>query len=263
MQWGVWTFVQAVVIVVGSNKMRPFIGGIVSSYALFATVGLFFMMIVIYLRNNIMDFKTYLCFIVVVCAGAGLGSKSLFVITQIPDIAEKFSVKYVIYKIITSGFVFYGGLFGAIAGTLFFAKIQKYSKKDLLQLATPGYSIFHAFGRIGCFFAGCCYGKKANWGFALWNEPGVLRIPVQLIESFFLLILTGILLKMEVKLKSNIFVIYMMSYAVFRFIIEFFRGDQIRGIWGEFSTSQWISLFIVVGFGIWIIKGGSKCGKKK
>ena len=46
-----------------------------------------------------------------------------------------------------------------------------------------GFAAFHMFGRIGCFFAGCCYGKEANWGFALENEPEILRIPIQLIES--------------------------------------------------------------------------------
>ena len=88
---------------------------------------------------------------------------------------------------------------------------------QILNFVAPGYAIFHAFGRIGCFFVGCCYGKKASWGFALWDEPGVLRIPIQLIESIFLVGLTVVLLIIERKDKNNIFKIYMLSYAVFRF----------------------------------------------
>lgn len=165
--------------------MRPYIGQGIPTYTIFSTIGLFFMMMVIYLRNKIFDFLEYLELIAILVVGAGIGSKALFVITQIPDIVEHFSLRYMCYKVVTSGFVFYGGLIGAIGGTILFAHIKQLPKKEILQLATPGYSIFHAIGRIGCFFAGCCYGKVASWGFALWNEPGVKRIPVQLIESVY------------------------------------------------------------------------------
>lgn len=228
--------------------MRAYIGQGIPTYTIFSTMGLFFMMMVIYLRNKIFDFLEYLEFIAILAIGAGIGSKVLFIITQIPDIVEHFSLRYMCYKVVTSGFVFYGGLIGAIEGTILFAHIKQLPKKEVLQLATPGYSIFHAVGRIGCFFAGCCYGKVTSWGFALWNEPGVKRIPVQLIESVYLFILTIILLKNENKWRDKIFEVYMVSYAMFRFVIEFFRGDSIRGIWGCFSTSQWIAILIVILF---------------
>lgn len=185
--------------------MRPYIGQGIPTYTIFSTMGLFFMMMVIYLRNKIFDFLEYLEFIAILAIGAGIGSKVLFIITQIPDIVEHFSLRYMCYKVVTSGFVFYGGLIGAIEGTILFAHIKQLPKKEVLQLATPGYSIFHAVGRIGCFFAGCCYGKVTSWGFALWNEPGVKRIPVQLIESVYLFILTIILLKNENKWRDKIF----------------------------------------------------------
>lgn len=226
--------------------MKPYIGNHISSYALFASIGLFCMMIVIYLRNKTMAFNEYLFFIAFMVLGAALGSKFLFIITQIPDIIAHFSIKYMIHKVITSGFVFYGGVFGAILGCIIFAKIRSYDAITLLNLVAPGYSVFHAFGRMGCFFAGCCYGKEADWGVALWNEPDVLRIPVQLIESAFLLLLTYYLLKMEKRDRNNLFESYLTSYAIFRFFIELLRGDSIRGIWGVFSTSQWVSLFILL-----------------
>lgn len=157
-------------------------------------------------------------------------------------------MKYMINKIITSGFVFYGGLFGAILGCVIFSKLFKYNVRDMLNFVSPGYSSFHACGRIGCFFAGCCYGKVSTWGFPLWNEPEILRIPVQLIEAIFLLSMTLFLLILEKKGKGNIFEIYLIGYATFRFIIEFWRGDELRGIWICFSTSQWISIIIIISY---------------
>lgn len=180
--------------------------------------------------------------------GVGIGSKLLFFITQIPDIIANFSIKYLIKKIITSGFVFYGGLFGAIIGCIVFSRLRNYDVRKMLNYVAPGYSIFHACGRIGCFFSGCCYGKEATWGFPLWNEPEILRVPVQLIESIFLLAMTLLLLVLEKKGKDNIFEIYLVGYAIFRFIIEFWRGDKLRGIWICFSTSQWISIIIIISF---------------
>ena len=200
--------------------MEPYIGYI-PSYSLFASIGLFFMMLVVYIRNKRLKFSMYLLLIGSIAAGAVIGSKVVFIITQIPDIIANFSIKYMFYKIVTSGFVFYGGLFGAILGCLIFAHVKKQDYMVLLNLLTPGFSLFHAFGRIGCFLAGCCYGKVAAWGVALWNEPGILRIPVQLMESVFLFFLTFLLLLIE-KRRKNIFRIYLITYAVWRFIIEFF-----------------------------------------
>lgn len=228
--------------------MLPYIGGYLSSYALFASLGLFCMMLVIYIRNKIMPFYTYLLFVGTMVVGAVVGSKALFIATQIPDMAMHFSLKYVANKIITSGFVFYGGLLGAVLGCILFAKLHSYVPMQMLNLAAPGYSIFHAFGRIGCFFAGCCYGKEAKWGVAMWEEPEILRIPVQLFESAFLFLMTYFLLKMEKKGERHLFEIYILAYAVFRFFIEFWRGDSIRGVWGVLSTSQWISIFILAFF---------------
>lgn len=233
--------------------MRPYIG-YVSSYGLFASIGLFAMMLITYVRNKKLDFIEFLSLEISMVIGAILGSKLLFIVTQIPDIIEHFTVRYMLEKIVTSGFVFYGGLFGAIFGCIIFSRIKKMDTKEILNFVAPGYAMFHAFGRIGCFFAGCCYGKKASWGFALWDEPGVLRIPIQLIESIFLFGLTVVLLIIERKDKNNIFKIYMLSYAVFRFVIEFWRSDTVRGIWGTFSTSQWVSVFIVTFYIISEIK---------
>ena len=69
--------------------------------------------------------------------------------------------------------------------------------KFRMNVITPGFAIFHVFGRMGCFFGGCCYGKIATWGIALYDEPGVLRIPIQLIESGCILLIFIVLLYMS------------------------------------------------------------------
>ena len=143
--------------------------------------------------------------------------------------------------------------------------------------------MFHAFGRVGCFFAGCCYGIPFSHGFVMHDSlnpvgDGVARFPVQLLEALLLLILflvlNGIrkkrlsLLKeegaaTEQKRKPNrregsLLPLYLLSYAVIRFGDEFLRGDTYRGIWLFFSTSQWISVFILAGIAIYYTAAGRR-----
>lgn len=222
---------------------------IIPSYSLFTILGLFFAMIVLYIRIEKIKpcFKRYLLLCGIMGVGVGIGSKIVFIITQLPVIIENFSVKFLIYKIITSGFVFYGGLFGAIIGLKLYSKIMKIDFYILTDILAPIFPLFHAFGRVGCFFAGCCYGKEIYWGIAMEFAPKVPRIPVQLIESGYLFFITGFLFLLEKKMyKGNLLFIYLFLYSIGRFILEFFRGDIIRGHWYGLSTSQWISALILL-----------------
>ena len=180
--------------------------------------------------------------------GVALGSKALFIITQIPEIIRDFSLPKTIYIIWTSGFVFYGGMLGAIAGAYLFAQFFHLPSQAFVDLLIPGFPLFHFWGRIGCFFAGCCYGKVSTWGFPLYGDPHVLHIPVQLFEALCLcLIFTALLLFEKRELPAgSLMILYLFGYSICRFALEFFRGDAIRGIWLGLSTSQWISLGIVL-----------------
>lgn len=144
------------------------------------------------------------------------------------------------------GFVFYGGfLFGLIY--LIFYRSFKFpltlKSLNALILAT----IFgHSIGRLGCFLAGCCFGEVTDKWWAI-NIEGVHRHPTQLFESFLLLIMGLVILK-KVK-DSFVLPIYFVSYGGIRILIEFLRGDDIRGQWGALSPSQWISIgLIFMGF---------------
>jgi phosphatidylglycerol:prolipoprotein diacylglycerol transferase len=128
------------------------------------------------------------------------------------------------------GFVFFGGLvFGSLCLILYF-KIKKISLSELNQFVLPLIAA-HSLGRLGCFLAGCCYGHH--------------HMPLPIFESIFLIILGLIIYKKNIK---NQVIVYLTSYAVFRFIIEFFR-DDFRGqlISNLLSPSQEISLLILIG----------------
>jgi phosphatidylglycerol:prolipoprotein diacylglycerol transferase len=149
---------------------------------------------------------------------------------------------------------FYGGLFGGVLGFLltYFLFIKKDSTlrmDEVVKIAPPAITLAHAFGRIGCFLDGCCYGKPTDsWigvKFPFLPEP---VIPTQLIESGFLFLLTALLLVLILVFKFKYtFIVYLGSYSIFRFIIEFFRGDDRGNFLGIFSPSQVWSIFI------WII----------
>jgi phosphatidylglycerol:prolipoprotein diacylglycerol transferase len=138
------------------------------------------------------------------------------------------------------GFVFYGGLLFAmfyIALIGHFFPSYHYSKLGFCLIPLL---IGHAVGRIGCFFAGCCYGMESSWGMEVHGHE---RVPLPLFESIYLLLLALILSKRTFK---SPFSFYLLTYGIGRFVLEFFRGDVERGIWGGLSTSQWISLVLVL-----------------
>lgn len=227
----------------------------IPAYTLFSCIGASIAMVIIYERIlNIdgMSFKKYIALIASMGIGVALGSKALFIITLIPDIIAKGSVSYAIKKVITAGFVFYGGLTGAIVGIIIFSRTSKFNFFTISNVVCPALPAFHSFGRIGCLFAGCCYGKQIKHGFYhLWKEPGVYRIPIQLIESVFLVLITILIFWLDKKkIDIPLLYIYLLVYAIGRFIIEEFRGDILRGIWLGLSTSQWVSM-IYIFLSIW------------
>ena len=160
-----------------------------------------------------------------------------------------------------SGATFYGGLIGAVALYLavyfgvghFLFKDQSHIAQfnKLLSLAVPCIVVAHAFGRIGCLFAGCCYGSvtHGHFGINMWVDgEWQRRIPVQLIESIFLFLLFAVLLYLAVKKKCAFTAsIYLIVYGVWRFFIEFARDDD-RGASGIsfLSPSQLTAILLVV-----------------
>lgn len=177
---------------------------------------------------------------------AWIGAKVFFLIFSAQH--KIYQYLYANYFWLGGGFVFYGGL---IFGLIFYLTYSLYFKKFEFKnsyLLIPGLAFGHAIGRIGCFLTGCCYGSVCYLPWAV-KMDGEFRHPVQLYEAFALFALAFMTLKWIKNKKTNLYVIsrYLLLYSILRFVVEFFRGDEIRGVfWFNLSTSQLISIGIFI-----------------
>ena len=174
-----------------------------------------------------------------------LGGKILYMISQKPQ-----SLIEAIYNILYGGFVFYGGLIGGCIGLIIYCKGENKQIWEYMDLILSIVPLGQAIGRIGCFFNGCCYGRMYDGILAVpYLVDGIVRyvFPTWFFESAFtLLLFLYFHLIHRCSYEGQRTGIYMVSYSLFRFFIEFFRGDVARGMWNGLSTSQWISLIVVV-----------------
>jgi phosphatidylglycerol:prolipoprotein diacylglycerol transferase len=172
-----------------------------------------------------------------------LGAKIFFLLFSAPDKALNYSMEVNFW--LGGGFVFYGGLIFAAIFALTFASIAKTLNISDLANILPGLSLGHALGRIGCLLAGCCYGNHCDLPIAIAFR-GVKRHPVQLYEAIALVCLFFLLRWILKKgKKAQTLLAYLIGYSVIRFVLEFFRGDEIRGSYLNLSTSQWISVGVI------------------
>jgi len=193
--------------------------------------------------------------------GGFLGARMLYILVSWPFFLQN-PLSYIFSR---AGFVFYGGLLGGLSAAYWFIKRKRLDFWQVADLFAPYIALAHAFGRIGCFCYGCCYGKptKSFWGLLFppaspAGHLGVKVIPAQMISSVALAIIFLILaeIRRQRKFKGEVFVSYLIIYGIFRFFIEFLRGDE-RGFFLFFSTSQWLSL-IFIGGGIFLFRKLSK-----
>ena len=175
---------------------------------------------------------------------------------------------------ITGRMTFLGGLLGGVISFLGLYFLYVYAinprlkktnffKSDmnkgvwyLVRIAPISITIAHGFGRIGCLFAGCCHGHVTTEWYGIWNaEVGAKTVPIQLYEAIFLFLLSGvmILLLFRFHLKDNM-AIYLVSYGVWRFVIEYFRDDYRGNFIPGISPSQfWCIIMILGGIAIFFI----------
>jgi phosphatidylglycerol:prolipoprotein diacylglycerol transferase len=193
-------------------------------------------------------------------AGGILGAKVLYLITQIKEIIANPKI----LLDLSEGFVVYGGIIGGILAGLLFCIKKKLNFLQYFDLVMPSIALAQGFGRIGCLFAGCCYGLETNHSFHILFQEShyapndVPLIPTQPIASAldFLNFFALIFLAKRVKVDGQIAGFYLIFYSAGRFILEFFRGDLVRGNVGSLSTSQFIAIFLfLIGFVIVIGRG--------
>ncbi|HWP21162.1 MAG TPA: prolipoprotein diacylglyceryl transferase [Candidatus Cryosericum sp.] len=178
-----------------------------------------------------------------------LGAKILYWLVEIKQVIAN---PHYLLETLREGFVFYGALIGGLGGVAIYAARHKLPFLAFVDLFSPSLVLAHAFGRIGCFFAGCCYGMEYDCAISVVFPKGAVApagvplLPTQLMESAFLFLLTFVLVRLLKKEKAFGVVAswYMILYGAWRFAIEFFRNDE-RGFVGALSTSQFISIFAV------------------
>ncbi|TDT50549.1 prolipoprotein diacylglyceryl transferase [Fonticella tunisiensis] len=183
--------------------------------------------------------------------GGVIGAKLLFLIVEAPYIIKN---PVVLKDMLAAGFVIYGGIIGGALAAYIYCRRKKLNFLPYFDLIAPSISIAQGFGRIGCLFAGCCYGKvtAGPLGIVFNNSPfvapGVKRIPTQIYSSLGNFIIAAILLIYASKPRNNgkVAGLYMILYSIGRFVIEFYRDDP-RGSLGLLSTSQFICIFILIG----------------
>lgn len=154
----------------------------------------------------------------------------------------------------SSGWVVYGGILGGILGAYIYCRMKKVNFMDYFNLIIPTVALAQAFGRIGCFFAGCCYGKETHSHFGVvfpehsLAPAGIPLVPTQILSSIGDFCLFYILFKIynDNKTRNQTAAWYLILYSIGRFMIEFLRGDVERGYIGFLSTSQMISIVVAI-----------------
>jgi phosphatidylglycerol:prolipoprotein diacylglycerol transferase len=173
-----------------------------------------------------------------------IGGRILYVILNLPYYLENPQEIIMLHH---GGLVWFGAFGFALIGGIIFLKKNSLPIFKTLDFLAPYIALGHAIGRIGCFLNGCCYGSPARWGiyFPIHQEK---LIPTQLFESVFLVILFFILINFR---KNNhktglTFSLYVASYSLWRFAIEFLRADSAREFLG-LTIFQVISIFLFLG----------------
>jgi len=194
-------------------------------------------------RDKIIDITFY------ILLAALIGARLLFVLMNLGEYADN---PLAILKIWEGGLVFYGGLLPALAIGIWYIKRLGLPLWQVVDIFAPSLAIGHAFGRIGCFLAGCCYGDACALPWAVtFTDPrtlapqGIPLHPTQLYSSLGLFALFAFLVFLRKKktFQGELFWSYVFCYSIGRFFLEFLRGDA-RGsvLSGILSTTQAISI---------------------
>ncbi len=213
----------------------------------------------------IMDLSFY------ILLSAIIGSRLLYVMT---DPGFFFSNPIEIFKIWNGGLVFYGGFIAALIVSIFYLKKRKIPIWKTADIFAPSLAIGHFFGRIGCFSAGCCYGKASDLPWAVtFTDPNTLAKPIgvplhptQLYSALNNLIIFGILwfFRTRKRVDGQLFWLYVFIYGITRSLIEIFRGDFRGGIiFGIFSISQAIGCAMAIIAFVMIIFFARQADKRK
>lgn len=167
-------------------------------------------------------------------------------------------------RLVLGGITWLGGVLGGFPAMIFlihkFSPLTKGEALETFELLIPGIILAHAFGRVGCFLGGCCYGGVTDSIFGVSFPAGSVAanqypatngaslpvFPTQLFEAAFDLLLFIVIIALFKRIKEHIFEVFAFAYGAFRFVLEFIRGDD-RGITGILlSPSQLMSMVLII-----------------
>ena len=201
-------------------------------------------------------------------AGIMIGAYLLRPVTRLPELIrdwDRFDSFFDVFNFLFGEMVFYGGLIGGALFAFLYCRRYKISFNKITDLYAAAIPAGHVFGRIGCYLGGCCYGMEVspnNFLSVIYPErtdgletvaapAGVPLLPIPLIEAAGNVLIAGIVvlftrLTRDKPVPGRGIALYGLLYSTQRFILEYFRGDKIRGVYNGLSTSQYISIGLFV-----------------
>lgn len=159
-----------------------------------------------------------------------------------------------ILKIWEGGLSFFGGLAGGLLGGILYCRLKKFPVFQAGDLVAPYIALGQSIGRLGCFFAGCCYGKTCDLFLGVtFNHPetlaprGIPLYPIQIVESLadFVVFLALLTVGNRRSFKGQVFLLYLILYPAVRFIAEFYRGDN-PAVFVNLTLYQLISVAVLI-----------------
>ena len=190
------------------------------------------------------------------------GSKLLYALTILPELLRDPAG---FLRSFSGGWVIFGGLLGGILGGWLYCRRYRLPAWRFFDMGMPCVALAQGFGRIGCFFAGCCYGVETDSLFSVvftrsdFAPNHVHLVPTQLISAAGDFALCALLLLCGRRQRRDgiVTALYLILYSGGRILVEFWRGDLERGFLGPLSTSQFIGLFtLAAGFILLAIRKG-------
>ena len=181
--------------------------------------------------------------------GGMIGCRLLYYIVEIPEILKDPSILWN-FK---NGYVVYGGIIGGALTSFIYCYVKKERFLPYFDLVMPSVSFAQGFGRLGCFFAGCCYGKETSLPIGIvfpegsFAPAGVPLLPTQLFSSAGDFVIAFVLIRMTGKMRhtGDVGALYLMLYGIGRFCVEFLRTNEQGGFIG-LTTAQLISIVFMI-----------------
>ncbi|MDR2066373.1 MAG: prolipoprotein diacylglyceryl transferase [Endomicrobium sp.] len=200
----------------------------------------------IFSQDELYSFLLYLIIFGIV------GARIFYIFTNIKEYIDN---PLDIFKVWQGGLVYYGGFVAVAIFAIIYCKVKNMQVLYFGDFFAPALALGHSIGRIGCFFAGCCYGKEANlpWTVVFKDKQSLAVLgehlhPTQLYESLgnFCIFLILFFYAKKQREVGNVFAVYLILYAILRFIVECFRGDDRGMQYFGLSISQNISIILLI-----------------